>query len=46
MQKPKYNHPASVTGIVLMHAHLLRQTDKLSPKAKDDLACRLRNWNG
>jgi len=46
MQKPKYNHPVCVTGNVLMHAHLLRQTDKLSPKAKDDLAYMLRNSNG
>mmetsp|Transcript_35119 Transcript_35119/g.104837 ORF Transcript_35119/g.104837 Transcript_35119/m.104837 type:complete len:645 (-) Transcript_35119:249-2183(-) len=43
MQKPKYNHPVCVTGNVLMHAHLLRKTENLSPKAKDDLAYMLRN---
>lgn len=45
MQKPKYNHPVCVTGNVLMHAHLLRKTETLSPKAKDDLAYMLRNSN-
>jgi len=37
MQKPKYNHPVVVKGNVLLHSHLLRKTDGLSPKAKEDL---------
>mmetsp|Transcript_4087 Transcript_4087/g.11836 ORF Transcript_4087/g.11836 Transcript_4087/m.11836 type:complete len:638 (+) Transcript_4087:53-1966(+) len=30
MQKPKFNHPVCVKGNVLMHAHLLRETDKIT----------------
>lgn len=30
MQKPKINHPVCVKGNVLIHAHLLRQTSKIS----------------
>lgn len=37
MQKPKYNHPVLVKGNVLLHAHLLRQTDGLSEDAMEDL---------
>jgi len=37
MQKPKYNHPVVVKGNVLLHTHLLRKTDDLSPKSKVDL---------
>mmetsp|Transcript_32111 Transcript_32111/g.53062 ORF Transcript_32111/g.53062 Transcript_32111/m.53062 type:complete len:641 (+) Transcript_32111:103-2025(+) len=37
MQKPKYNHPVLVKGNVLLHAHLLRQTDDLSEEAMEDL---------
>lgn len=37
MQKPKYNHPVCVKGNVLMHAHLIRETEGLSEKAREDL---------
>jgi len=37
MQKPKYMHPIVVKGNVLMHAHLLRKTEELSAKSKEDL---------
>jgi len=37
MQKPKYNHPICIKGNVLMHAHLCRQTDDLSPSLREDL---------
>lgn len=37
MQKPQYNHPICVKGNVLLHAHLLRKTDILSEKSKEDL---------
>jgi len=30
MQKPKFNHPVCVKGNVLMHAHLLRQSAKIT----------------
>lgn len=30
MQKPKFNHPVCVKGNVLMHAHLLRQSSKIT----------------
>jgi len=46
MQKPKYMHPIVVKGNVLMHAHLLRKTDDLSPKLKEDLNSMLRQSNG
>jgi len=42
MQKPKYNHPVLVKGNVLLHAHLLRETDELSPEATEDLKYMLR----
>jgi translocation protein SEC63 len=44
MQKPKFNHPVCVKGNVLMHAHLLRQTDVLAKmeQEKDDLKYMLR----
>lgn len=42
MQKPKYNHPVCVKGNVLVHAHLLRQADRLSPEQKEDLRYMLR----
>lgn len=45
MQKPKYNHPVCVTGNVLLHAHLLRKTDELGQKMKDNLNYMLRNSN-
>lgn len=37
MQKPKFQHPVCVKGNVLMHAHLLRQSEKItsSSLAKD-----------
>ena len=37
MQKPKFNHPVCVKGNVLLHAHLLRKTDKLAPPELEDL---------
>eukprot|EP00339_Tiarina_fusa_P022160 CAMPEP_0117014594 /NCGR_PEP_ID=MMETSP0472-20121206/11809_1 /TAXON_ID=693140 ORGANISM="Tiarina fusus, Strain LIS" /NCGR_SAMPLE_ID=MMETSP0472 /ASSEMBLY_ACC=CAM_ASM_000603 /LENGTH=637 /DNA_ID=CAMNT_0004718189 /DNA_START=138 /DNA_END=2051 /DNA_ORIENTATION=- len=38
MQKPKFNHPVCVKGNVLMHAHLLRQSEKVTnPMLVDDL---------
>jgi len=37
MQKPQYNHPICVKGNVLLHAHLMRKTDILSEKSKEDL---------
>jgi len=37
MQKPQYNHPILVTGNCLLHAHLLRKTDILSEKSKENL---------
>eukprot|EP00978_Attheya_sp_CCMP212_P045040 scaffold331953_cov57-Attheya_sp.AAC.2 len=45
MQKPKYNHPVCVKGNVLLHAHLLRKTDKLSANAKQALKHMLRLSN-
>jgi len=42
MQKPKFNHPVVVKGNVLLHSHLLRKTDDLLPKAKEDLLMMLR----
>ena len=43
MQKPKFNHPVCVKGNVLMHAHLLRQSDKVTnPMLVDDLKYMLR----
>ena len=42
MQKPKYNHPVLIKGNVLLHAHLLRQTDGLSEDAMEDLKYMLR----
>jgi len=43
MQKPKFNHPVCVKGNVLMHAHLLRETDKITtPSLKEDLKYMLR----
>lgn len=43
MQKPKYNHPVVVKGNVLLHSHLLRKTDDLLPKAREDLLFMLRH---
>jgi len=45
MQKPKYMHPIVVKGNVLLHAHLLRQTEDLPPHLKDDLKNMLRQSN-
>jgi len=45
MQKPKYMHPILVKGNVLLHAHLLRKTENLSPKSKEDLKFMLKNSN-
>jgi translocation protein SEC63 len=43
MQKPKFNHPVCVKGNVLMHAYLLRQTQKVTnPVLMDDLKYMLR----
>eukprot|EP00934_Nitzschia_sp_Nitz4_P008492 Nitzschia sp. Nitz4//scaffold16_size188269//73139//75504//NITZ4_001791-RA/size188269-processed-gene-0.14-mRNA-1//1//CDS//3329538517//8482//frame0 len=43
MQKPKYNHPVCVKGNVLLHAHLLRETSKITnPSLLDDLKYMLR----
>jgi len=43
MQKPKFTHPVCVKGNVLMHAHLLRQAEKVAnPMLVDDLKCMLR----
>jgi translocation protein SEC63 len=43
MQKPKYNHPVCVKGNVLMHSHLLRQSDSITnPMLIDDLKHMLR----
>mmetsp|Transcript_16192 Transcript_16192/g.23505 ORF Transcript_16192/g.23505 Transcript_16192/m.23505 type:complete len:637 (-) Transcript_16192:78-1988(-) len=43
MQKPKYNHPVLVKGNVLLHAHLLRQTDGLSNETMAALKYMLKN---
>eukprot|EP00977_Amphora_coffeiformis_P006721 scaffold1475_cov167-Amphora_coffeaeformis.AAC.14 len=40
--KPKFNHPVCVKGNVLLHSHLLRKTDTLTDKDKDDLRYMLR----
>jgi len=45
MQKPKYMHPVVVKGNVLLHAHLLRQTDELPESSKEDLNAMLRQSN-
>jgi len=45
MQKPNYMHPIVVKGNVLLHAHLLRQTEDLPPHLKDDLKNMLRQSN-
>jgi translocation protein SEC63 len=45
MQKPKYNHPILIKGNVLMHAHLLRQTDELSEEFQEDLQFMLSKAN-
>ena len=46
MQKPKYNHPVCVKGNVLMHCHLLRQSDSIrNPMLVDDLKYMLRLSN-
>lgn len=37
MLKPKYNHPVCIKGNVLIHTHLCRRTEALSPKLTDDL---------
>lgn len=37
MQKPQYNHPILIKGNVLLHSHLTRQTEDLSPQYKEDL---------
>jgi translocation protein SEC63 len=46
MQKPKFNHPVCVKGNVLLHAHLLRQTNVMTTKNMeqevDDLKFMLR----
>eukprot|EP00523_Entomoneis_sp_CCMP467_P004026 CAMPEP_0168748074 /NCGR_PEP_ID=MMETSP0724-20121128/15988_1 /TAXON_ID=265536 /ORGANISM="Amphiprora sp., Strain CCMP467" /LENGTH=643 /DNA_ID=CAMNT_0008795891 /DNA_START=209 /DNA_END=2140 /DNA_ORIENTATION=+ len=43
MLKPKYNHPVCVKGNVLLHSHLLRKTDSLSPKDSEDLKFMLKH---
>ena len=40
--KPKFNHPVCVKGNVLLHSHLLRKTDSLTDKDRDDLRYMLR----
>lgn len=45
MQKPKYNHPVCVKGNVLLHAYLLRKTEKLTESLKEDLRYMLRCSN-
>jgi translocation protein SEC63 len=42
MIKPKFNHPVCIKGNVLMHAHLLRKTELLSPAEASDLKYMLR----
>jgi translocation protein SEC63 len=38
MQKPKFNHPVCVKGNVLIHAHLLRESENITnPSLADDL---------
>jgi len=37
MQKPAYQNPILIKGNVLMHAHLLRQTEGMSDGYKEDL---------
>lgn len=44
MQKPKFNHPVCVKGNVLMHAHLLRESEKItSPSLLNALKYMLRS---
>merc|ERR1712137_658968 len=45
MLKPKFNHPVCVKGNVLLHSHLMRQTDALSEKDAADLKFMLQNAN-
>ncbi|GKY98046.1 hypothetical protein MPSEU_000763000 [Mayamaea pseudoterrestris] len=45
MTKPKFNHPVVVKGNLLLHAHLLRKSNLLSPKLQDDLKYMLRCSN-
>jgi translocation protein SEC63 len=42
MHKPKYNHPVCVKGNVLLHYHLLRQSDGLTLDETEDLRFMLR----
>lgn len=37
MQKPKFEHPVILKGNLLLHAHLLRLVDMLTPELKTDL---------
>ena len=43
MLKPKFQHPVCIKGNVLLHAHLCRQTDTMSPKLKEDMKYMLQN---
>lgn len=45
MQKPKFNHPVVIKGNVLLHSHLLRKTEELSPQCQEDLKFMLRHSN-
>jgi translocation protein SEC63 len=42
VMKPKFNHPVCVKGNVLLHSHLLRKTETLTEKDRDDLRYMLR----
>lgn len=42
MQKPKYEHPVILRGNVLLHAHLLQQTNGLNATLSEDLNQMLR----
>eukprot|EP01041_Mallomonas_annulata_P005476 gene5476-11016_t len=37
MQKPKIEHPTILTGNLLLHTHLMRMTDMLTPGLRKDL---------
>jgi hypothetical protein len=36
MQKPKYEHPVILRGNLLVHAHVLRLTNLLTPVSNND----------
>lgn len=37
MNKPKYEHPTVLNGNLLLHAHLMRMTDMITPAMRKDL---------